>query len=279
MHKSSCPSTYSALNAASLIDPPVLDFVVAVNDQQVFEANFARSPILRKTGTHVVVRCGFASASAAYNSGMSLGTNELVVFCHQDVYLPAAWSDWLTTATAQLAASDPRWAVLGVFGATASGLPMGHVWSSGLQKVLGDKFNAPVPVVSLDEVLIVVRRSSALQFDETFPGYHLFGTDIVQQALRRGLGAYAIWAPVIHNSRPVMYLPREYFAAYDYVRRKWAHRLPIAHCISPIATSPWRHFRRILRARLDELRFGHIPRARFDRGLDCVNIARTQGFE
>ena len=51
-------------------------------------------------------------------------------------------------------------------------------------------------MVSVDELLIVLRIGSGLRFDERLPGFHLHGTDIVQSALHRGLGAFAIDAPV-----------------------------------------------------------------------------------
>lgn len=257
----------------------MLDFVVAVNDEEVFERNFARSPALRLPGVRIDSIRGFRSASAAYNAGLDAGHNEFVVFCHQDVYLPAGWYDALQSAVARLRERDPRWAVLGLFGATAEGRRVGYVWSSGLRSLLGEPFDEPFPVVSLDELLLVVRRSSGLRFDEGLPGFHLYGTDIVQEALARGRSAYSICAPVVHNSRPVMYLPREYLAAYVFMRTKWARRLPIAHCISPLVGSRWRHFRRSMRARFDKFRFGNVPRAQLDRGLDCVAVARSLGLE
>lgn len=267
----------------SSFDPPAtqttFDFVAAVNDDEVLAANLARSRALSEPGSRLHILRGYRSASVAYNAGLDAGTHELVVFAHQDVYLPAGWAPAMSAALAHLDAIDPAWAVLGLFGSTAAGGTVGHVWSSGLQRLLGAPFDTPMPVASLDELLLVVRRSSGLRFDAGLHGYHLYGTDIVQSALSSGRSAYAVCAPVIHNSRPVLYLPREYLSAYVYMRRKWARRLPIPHGISPIVASRWRHWRRVLRARLEEVRFGHIAQARLARGLDCVSVARSLGFE
>ena len=38
---------------------------------------------------------------------------------------------------------------------------------------------------SFDELLIVLRRDSGLRFDEGLPGWHMYGTDIVQTARAR----------------------------------------------------------------------------------------------
>jgi len=205
--------------------------------------------------------------------------HEHVVFCHQDVYLPTSWREAFLDSVSTLDRLDPRWAVAGLFGATQDGRHVGHVWSSGINRLLGQPFVTPAAVESLDELLLVVRRSSGVRFDTEMPGYHLYGTDLVQAAFSDNLGAYAICAPAIHNSRPILYLPPEYLRAYEYVRAKWSDRLPIQNCISPIVSSPWHHLRRKLRCRIDAFRYGRVPRSALDRQLDCVAVARTLGLE
>jgi hypothetical protein len=156
---------------------------------------------------------------------------------------------------------------------------VGHVWSTGLNKLLGQQFTQPIAVHSIDELLIVVRRSSNIRFDERLPGFHLYGTDIVQTALSANKGAYTVCAPVIHNSRPILYLPPDYLAAYEYLRRKWSARLPIQNCISPIVDTRLQRLRSVARHRIGKWRYGHIARNQLDRKLDCVAIARQLGLD
>lgn len=256
-----------------------LEFVVAVNDDAVFANNFARSKILEDASVRVQVKRGYPSAAVAYNEALDAAKSDVVAFVHQDVYLPSRWQTQIASALGQLAEADPRWAVAGLFGTTADGRNVGQVWSSGLNRMLGEAFGEAIAVDSVDELLILVRRSSNIRFDEGLPGFHLYGTDISQTALANRWGVYVVCAPVIHNSRPVLYLPRDYLRAYDYVRAKWQSRLPIQNCVSPIAKSPLRDLRRWGSCRLGELRYRGVDRSAFDRKLDCVAIAGSLGLE
>ncbi len=87
---------------------------------------------------------------------------------------------------------DPDWALLGAFGVGLDGAHIGPVWSSSLGMIVGRVPMAPVPVQSYDEMVIVLRRASGIRFDDGLPGWHMYGTDIVQTAPRRGKKAYAV---------------------------------------------------------------------------------------
>lgn len=257
----------------------MIDIVAAVDSEGVLSANLARSAVLGQANVNFQRQRGFRSAASAYNSAFSKAKSETVVFVHQDVYLPRRWFSQLQSAVQWLNETDPNWAVLGVYGVTDRGKHIGYVWSSGLNRVLGGPFVEPVRVDSLDELLIVLRKRPQLRFDENLPGFHLYGTDIVQEARSLGYGSYAICAPVVHNSRPVVYLSNSYLAAYDYERKKWKCGLPIQNCIAPIANSITDRVRRGVRYRIDSWRYRNIDRSALDRGLDCVEIAKKLGFE
>jgi hypothetical protein len=137
----------------------------------------------------------------------------------------------------------------------------------------------PAPVNAIDEVLIVLKRSSGVEFDAALPGFHLYATDLVQTALSLGLGAYVIHAPVVHNSRPSLYLGPDYFEAYRHVARKWRHRLPIRGHVADIVPPGLAYLQMRLRHRLGELRHRHSDRSTLARHYDCVALARQLGFE
>jgi hypothetical protein len=105
---------------------------------------------------------GFPSAALAYNTGMSEATQEILIFVHQDVYVPKGWMTCLSRTLDELATLDPQWGVLGVYGVAKDGGKAGHVYSSGLDRVLGKPFTQPLEAVSLDELLLVTRRSANL---------------------------------------------------------------------------------------------------------------------
>ena len=161
--------------------------------------------------------------------------NHLVVFVHQDVYLPEGWDALLRARVAEVEALDPDWAMLGSFGVGLDNLGLGPVWSTSLGAVVGRVPSVPAPVQSYDELLMVMRRSSGLRFDEGLPGFHLYGTDIVQEALSRGLGCYVAALPAVHNDRYHGQLGDDFAAGFHYVRRKWRARLPLYSPILRIA--------------------------------------------
>src|SRR5690606_36920657 len=119
------------------------------------------------------------SAGEAYNRGMDEANTELVAFVHQDVYLPGSWLERLACAVDKVSRIDPSWALLAPYGVLPDGRHVGCVWDSGIGRLLGSPPPEPVPVVSVDELAFVVRRSAGLRFDEALPGFHLYGTDIV----------------------------------------------------------------------------------------------------
>jgi len=200
--------------------------IVASNNDRVLQSCLASSSCVL-AGCDFQVMRGFASAGAAYNAGMREASGEILVFAHQDVYLPSGWEDQLAAAVARLSQRDPDWGVLGVWGIARDLKPRGFCYCTGLQKVLGGAFVEPVESTSLDELLLVLRRSAGLQFDDQLPGYHLYGTDICLTAGQRGLRSYLISAFCIHNTAGLKFLPWAFWRAYFYLRRKWWEQLPV----------------------------------------------------
>ena len=200
--------------------------ITASNDAAVLKTCLASSPCVGHAHDFQVMR-GFACAGAAYNGGIRQSAGDVLVFAHQDVYLPPEWDCQLAAAISHLSQTDPNWAVLGVFGITRDSRPQGHIYCTGLQKVLGQSFSQPVPCTALDEVVLVLRRSAGVAFDEQLPGFHFYGTDICLEAQQRGLNSYIIPAFCIHNTAGMKFLPWAFWQSYLYMRRKWWRQLPI----------------------------------------------------
>jgi len=212
--------------------------IVAANDDTILKRCLTGSPCIGHARDVNVMR-GFATAGAAYNAGMRQAAGDLLVFVHQDVYLPAGWDRCLGEAIARLSHLDPAWAVLGVFGITRQLQPCGYLYCTASQKVLGRPFPEPVKCVSLDEVVLVLRRSAGLSFDEQLPGFHFYGTDICLEAQQRGLGAYIVSAFCIHNAEGAEFLPRAFWRGYFYLRRKWRKKLPIRTPCATVTLGAW----------------------------------------
>ncbi len=201
--------------------------IVAVNHEEVLQGTLLKSPDIDDR-CQLVLKRGYASAGQAYEAGIAEAKNEILVFAHQDVYLPQGWLNGVRGCMAQLHHRDPNWGVLGPSGVANSTDFVGYVHSTGLRRTLGAPFDRPIECLTLDEMLLIMRRSSGLMFDDRLPGFHLYGTDICLQARRRNVKSYVIPAFCIHNSNGIVRLPKSFWQAYLYLRRKWWKQLPIS---------------------------------------------------
>ncbi len=212
--------------------------ISAVNNDQVLQSCLLKSEDA-KSATEVILQRGYPSAALAYNNAIEQAQSDILVFAHQDVYLPKDWIAALGRAIERLNSTDPAWAVLGVYGVRKSGDHVGHVYCAGVQRILGQEFADPQLVSSLDELLLIVRKSSGVRFDERIGGYHFYGTDICLEAQRRGFQAYAISALCIHNTNGYKMLPAQFWRNFFLVRRKWWDVLPVTTSCMQITRSYW----------------------------------------
>ena len=254
---------------------PSIDLAAAVNNRTVLTNCLQRSPDVASGELPLRIYEGFGSAGAAFERAFAESAADVLVLAHQDVYLPAGFLERLRGQLAKLDALDPAWGVAGTIGLDADEVLTGQAWSSGLKRLLGERVKAPTPVVTLDELLLIVRRGSGVGFDPELPGFHMYAGDIVQTARSRGLGAYVIDAPVIHHSRPVVRLDAGYRRAYRYMQRKWAGDLPIPNLICTIQSSSLK-----LNVKDAKIRWRHRGRTtRPEPQEDPATIARRLGLE
>jgi Glycosyltransferase like family len=212
--------------------------VAAVNDKAVLQANLLASPDAAVFCEFIPIE-GAKSAGEAYNAAWALAKGDILVFAHQDIFLPAGWAADLERSLAWLAQHDAQWGVLGVFGRTAKGLPAGHTYCTGLGRRLGSGFAVPTPVRTLDEIVLILRRDSGLRFDAKLPGFHLYATDICLKAQQKAMTCYTIPAFCIHNTNGLKYLPRAFCKAYAFMRSKWWTELPVRTPCTTITRWCW----------------------------------------
>jgi len=212
-------------------DFPNWSLIVAVNNESVLNGTLLASPAIDDQ-CQVILKRGYSCAGGAYNSGIADANHDLMVFAHQDIYLPRGWKADLGCALAQLEAQDPNWGAVGLVGMAVepSHAIAGYCYSTGLQRIVGKPFDKPVEVISLDEIVLVIRRSSGLCFDDALPGFHLYGTDLCLEARKRDLRSYAVQAFCIHNTNGIKQFPMDFWRAYLYLRRKWWDYLPVQTC-------------------------------------------------
>jgi hypothetical protein len=221
-----------------------ITFVVAVNDAGILARNLLASPCLRAPHNHqVLIQEHYPSAAKAYNAAIRRASNELLIFVHQDIFLPESWMSQLERSLLYLQGADPNWGVLGCWGATRQRNYLGHVFSSGWG-VLGRSFDYPKPVQTLDEIVLIFKRGSGLAFDEDLPHYHFYGTDICMRAAKCGRLSYTMPAFCIHNTTQILRLPKEFYRCYSHIRRTWKDDLPIQTTCMRVTKSNSEMYRR-----------------------------------
>jgi hypothetical protein len=259
-----------------------ITFVVAVNKRDVLAKNLLASPCFLGQHAHqILFQEKFTSAAAAYNDAIDKSVNDLIVFCHQDMFFPGPWVSQLQCALERLEAQDSEWGVLGCSGITRDGYYRGHVYSTGVG-IIGDP-SEPAEVQTLDEIVLILRKSSGLRFDEGLPHFHLYGADICLRAAMRGMKSYAISAFCVHNTYQSYALPKEFYECCEYMRRMWRTSLPIqTTCIritrsnAPIFLRRFKqtYFKYIRRKEREVLRAEEVTRVFEDLTRECRKPVR-----
>ena len=206
---------------------PDVTFVVNKSgDPSIFERNFAASACLEGIRPdRIIVQEGYSSASVAYNDAIDKAKTDLIVFAHQDVYFPKDWLADLNRSLKILEVSDSNWGVLGCSGVNNCGLFAAYLYSVGLG-ILGGPFSQPIAIDTLDEFILILRKSSNLRFDPNLPSFHFYGTDICLSSRKAKKNCYAISAFSVHNTSYGPLAP-DFFRCYWPVKRKWKKHLPI----------------------------------------------------
>ncbi len=251
--------------------------VAAVNDDGILASCLAASPDVVAGRLTITAMRGACNMAEAYNGGLAKVREQrgdvplIVLFAHQDVYLPEGWLDLAKQRLAALTRAESDWMVAGPYGVRADGSHVGLVWDGGLGRELGMKGFGHAPVVSLDELLLIVRDEGGFAFDPQLPQFHLYGTDLVQSALTAGRGAFAVELPLVHNSQRVDTLSGGYTLAYRYARDKWRARLPIPTTICDLSANPLHLLRAKWRVRKVAKRTGKPA-------SDAAELARLAGY-
>jgi glycosyltransferase involved in cell wall biosynthesis len=250
-------------------------FVVAANDRDTLSKNLLTSPCLANGTPHeLLIFENYSSAASAYNCGLKKCRNEIVVFVHQDVYLPEEWLVSLEMALQAIEGRDPNWGVAGCWGVRGDGAKFGYLYTPG-EGIIGDRMLRPEPVRTLDEVVLIVRKASGLKYDEDLHGFHFYGADICLAAAQSGRNCYALSAFCIHNSRQYFEYPADFYDSYRYIKHKWKHWLPIQTSCICVSRFDWDLKKRAVKRAIFKLTgrsFERGPRLEDPRSAICQSV-------
>lgn len=191
---------------------------VTVHDH-FFATNLGKSPLwLNRANTpHEWILLDNREAryniSDLYARSQAVAQNDLLVYIHPDVILPEEWYDGFMQKLDAIEAKDPNWGVLGTAGVSLDWTPhqarrelppgerVPRVASCISDCITTYKTGVDsLPVQSLDESLLVLRRNASLSFDRKLPGFDLYGMDIVMDARKAGMVSYLLNIPIKHKT-------------------------------------------------------------------------------
>lgn len=209
-------------------------FVSCVSNWQVAQNCLWASPCLQPGGHPLVMRWNAHSAAEALNSVLdSQPPQRWAVWLHQDVRLPAGWSEQFMSAIAAAEAQLGPLAVVGAYGLHGAGAQAqraGHVLDRG--QLLHEPAPLPCLVDSLDELLFAVRTDCGLRLDPAL-GFDFYATDLVLQAQAIGLQCAVVdaycehWSGTPSQGDVPDSLVQRISASAQAFEQKWVARLPI----------------------------------------------------
>ena len=180
----------------------MISIVCVYNDEQVLRERLLPS-LGSQLAAHEIItvdnrQSRFQSAAAALNWGAAQISGDWLLFAHQDVALLS--EEWLARAEELLNKLNPfGWS--GVAGSDATGRFRGMLIDRA--HLSGEPFTAPMEVQTLDECLLIHRRTDKddRYFDEGLTGWHAYGVDACCAAIRSGAQNYVLPLPVWHDSK------------------------------------------------------------------------------
>lgn len=205
----------------------MIDFVCASNNEKVLNENLLHNAWF--TEDPPIIQRGYTNIATAYNKAEI--TMPVVVYVHNDVYLPADFWPDLFSALMNI---ESNWGVIGVAGVKLVNgkkenfgniIDRGRQWRYNLDKL-------PAEVQTVDELLFITKGD--IVFDENLD-LDFYAADACMQMIAKGRKNYVINATVHHNStRPIGGRTESFYRCQEFFKNKWKDYLPIVTTCSLI---------------------------------------------
>lgn len=198
-----------------------LSVITLVNDDNKYHENVILSTIKDRDNIEYVTVKNSKSGASGLNSGIDKATNDVILCCHQDVYFKEGWYEKLNKCFDELDTwKSKTWGVIGFAGTTDNGLSVGTHSGLGMTEDI-------IMVQTLDESVLILKKSNKLKFDERLLYYHMYGTDISLQSYDRGLNVYVINVPIEHRTKWTA--GNGIGESEAYIKKKWINKYNIIH--------------------------------------------------
>lgn len=214
-------------------------------DHNILISNCVHNPLNQLIIVDNTSNIHFQNLSVAINEGIEQAENDLIVIVHEDVFFPENWQLKFEEVLQKLESNDLKWGVLGTAGLTFDDKLVGHFSDPKVYFNFFSNGETFEKVKTVDEHLMVIRKSSGLRMDSLHPGIHGIGTDLVISAQQSAMNCYVIDAPSVHKyrdatgniiskaSQSAKIVDRKNYAYIadkeccdDYISHKWAKLTP-----------------------------------------------------
>jgi hypothetical protein len=123
----------------------------------------------------------FQTLGQAINEGIAKAHNDLVVIVHEDIFFAPGWQAMFEKSLLELEKEITNWLLIGLVGVNREGKTTGHC--SDPHKYYNSFSNKSfIKVATVDEQVLVIRKSKNLFPDPELPSIHNIGRDMVLRA-------------------------------------------------------------------------------------------------
>lgn len=132
------------------------------------------------------------------NKAIRVARGKYLIFCHQDILFNFDSRAVLEQRIRELEVLDAHWAVAGNAGKNKFGQVKIRISDAGYSDL--HKGDLPAEVMSVDENFIIINRTQNISCTAAMSGFHIYGTDLCQNARDLGLKSYVINFHLYHKS-------------------------------------------------------------------------------
>lgn len=197
-----------------------LDAFVCLNAEQEFDKIFSFCTLMTRSQEYLEMvesaqKAGFSDdftefyyfdnknsnvydAYKGINKALRHVKGQYLIFCHQDILFNYDDCQKLQKLLNQLDVDHPDWAIAGNAGKDEFGGVHIRISDAHYNDLSIGTF--PKQVMSLDENFLIINRKNNIACSTVFRGFHLYGTDLCQNAYKLGLKSFVIDFHLYHKS-------------------------------------------------------------------------------
>lgn len=197
----------------SKINKP-LTVIVPVNNKIQFNLNVDKSPGLKEITAEIIPVVGASTAAEALSQGSKYASNDWILFCHQDVFIPRNSGYMINEVISQIPVQHIHDTLIG-FAGLSNGNPRGLV----IDRITAWDHPSSRTATGLDEFAILLTKNSKHQIDSNF-GWHCWATDLCLVAEKNNLPVNIVRVPMFHNSQTTNVLSDSFTSSCEQLKHK-----------------------------------------------------------